>query len=96
MRYTIYHDRIKLIDSHLVPKRKMGRELTSIRNLHPTCGLWQRSDASIKSEWRAHNFAYAIGIARERTKDCDLNFALPWYAKAFYWLVGAVAWVFIK
>lgn len=96
MRYKIYPDRIKLIDSHLVCKRKMGRELTSIRNLHPTCGLWQRSDASIKSEWAAHVLAYNIGIRRDKTKDTDLEYEPKWWMSLFYFVVGGIALAVIK
>lgn len=94
MRYKIYPDRIKLIDSHFVCKRKMGRELTSIRNLHPTCGLWQRSEGSLKREWASHNLAYILGIKRNKTKDCDLDYTPKWYHNLAYGVVGTIAlWV---
>ena len=96
MKYRIFSDRVKLIDSYLVPKRKMDRELVGIRNLHPTCEVFERSFRSLKAEWLCHNAAYALGIARSKTKDADLNFYLPWIVKAAYWLVGALAWPFIK
>ena len=96
MKYRIYPDRIKLIDSHLVCKRKMGRELTSIRNLHPTCGLWQRSEGSLKREWASHNLAYILGIKRNKTKDCDLEYEQKWYLKLAYGVVGTIALCVIK
>lgn len=57
-------NRVKLIDSYLISKKKMGRELQSIRNLHPACPLWQRSDCSLKREWASHNLTYDLGIRR--------------------------------
>ena len=96
MRYKVTENYIKLIDSYLIPKRKMDRELISIRNLHPSCPVFQRSFRSLKAEWAVHDALYALGIARERTKDCDLNIGQPWYTRAAYWLFGALAWPFIK
>lgn len=96
MDVKVSEGKIKLIGSHAVPKVRFDAELKAIRERFPSHVIWQRSMASLCREWAAHNLAYALGIARDRTKDCDLNFALPWYAKAFYWLTGAVAWVFIK
>ena len=95
MKYRIYPDRIKLIDSCLVPKQMMGRELQSIRNLLPSCPIWQRSERSLRLEWAAHNAAYALRIVRERTEDVDLNFHLPWYAEVFYWVFGSMALLII-
>lgn len=94
MKYKILADRVKLMDSYLVSKKKMGRELQSIRNLHPSCGLWQRSEGSLKREWASHNLAYALGIKQEKTKDCDLNYEQNWYVKLAYGVVGTIAlWV---
>jgi len=97
MRYKIYGDRIKLIDSYLVPKAKFSRELLSIRNLHPTLPLWQmRSWRSMRCEWAAHSLLYALGIKRDKTKDVDLDFALPWYKRLAFSVVGTVALLIIK
>ena len=94
MKYRIYGDRVKLLDSYLVQKRLFQRELVAIRNLHPSCPLWNCSDGSLKREWAAHNLAYSLGIRREKTKDADLNFEQKWYVKLFYSVVGAIAlWV---
>lgn len=96
MKYRIFNDRIKLIGSHKVPKGKFGRELKGIRNLHPACPVWGRSEKSLIREWATHNLAYALGIRREKTKDCDLNYSLPWYAEVFYAIVGGIALLIIK
>ena len=94
MKYKIYGDRIKLIDSCFVPKADFDRELGRIRNLHPTCRLWFRSDANIKREWAAHNWAYSLGIKRDKTADADLDYEPKWYHKLAYGVIGTVAlWV---
>lgn len=94
MRYRILGDRVKLFDSYLIPKGKYSRELGMIRNLHPTCRLWHRSEGSIKREWASHNLAYSLGIRREKTADADLNYEQKWYVKLAYWVVGTIAlWV---
>jgi hypothetical protein len=94
MKFRIFNDRIKLLESYLVPKGKFSRELTKIRNLHPSCPIWGRSEASIKREWAAHNLAYSLGIARKKTADCDLNFEQKWIEKLAYGVVGTIAlWV---
>ena len=94
MKYKILANRVKLIDSHLVPKSKFGRELVAIRNLHPLCPIWQRSEGSIRREWATHNLLYALGIKRSKTADCDLEFEQTWYHKLAYGVIGTVAlWV---
>lgn len=96
MRYKIYGDRVKLFDSCAVSKSKFKYELDRIRILHPTCRLWHRSTGSLRREWCAHNFAYNLGIKRDKTKDCDLNYEQTWYVKLAYWIVGNISWLFIK
>lgn len=96
MKYKIYADRVKLIDSCFVHKADFDRELNKIRNLHPSCRLWFRSDANIKREWAAHVWAYSLGIRRNKTADCDLNFEPKWYNNLIYGVVGTIALVVIK
>ena len=94
MKYRIFGDRVKLIDSCFVRKGDFSRELNKIRNLHPSCRLWFRSDANIKREWAAHVLAYNLGIKREKTADCDLDYEPKWYHNFAYWVVGNIAlWV---
>ena len=96
MRYKIFTDRVKLIDSYLVPKRRFSRELIAIQNLHPDCPLWDRGEGSLRREWAAHNLAYALGINRKKTADADLNFAQKWHVKLAYGVIGAIALLVIK
>jgi hypothetical protein len=96
MRYKILGDRVKIIDSYLIPKAKYSRELSSIRALHPTCRLWHRSEGSIKREWATHTLAYSLHIRRDKTADCDLNYELRWYHNLAYAVVGTIALLVIK
>ena len=94
MKYKIYADRVKLFDSYIVPKAKFSRELCSIRNLHPSCRLWKRSDRNIIREWASHNLAYSLGINRGKTTDVDLDYEPKWYHNLLYGVVGTIAlWV---
>lgn len=96
MKYKILGNRVKLIDSHLVKKADFSLELKKIRNLHPSCPLWARSEMSIRMEWSSHNLAYLLGINRNKTKDADLNFEQKWYEKLGYFIVGSIALLVIK
>lgn len=91
MKYRIFADRVKLLDSYLVPKSRFGRELVAIRNLHPDCPLWQRTDGSLKREWAAHNLAYALGVRRSKTKDVDLEYNPKWWVSLLYIVIGGIA-----
>lgn len=96
MQYRIYGDRVKLFDSYLVPKDRFELELNVIRYNNPTCRLWKRSIGSLRREWAAHNFAYALGISRDRTESVDLDYEPRWYHKLIYGVVGTIALLFIK
>ena len=96
MKYKIYGDRIKLFDSCFIKKAKFASELDRIRNLHPTCHLWIRSVNSLRREWAVHNWAYSLGIKRDKTADVDLDFEQKWYVKLAYFLAGTVALWIIK
>lgn len=94
MKYKIYGDRIKLFDSCTIPKSKFGRELGAIRNLHPSCRIWKRSEGNIRREWASHNLAYSLGINRAKTADVDLDYEPKWYHNLAYAVVGTIAlWV---
>ena len=94
MKYKILGNRVKLFDSCEIPKAKFSRELDKIRNLHPSCRLWFRSEGNIRREWAAHNLAYSLGIKRGKTKDCDFDYEPKWYENLAYFVVGTIAlWV---
>lgn len=96
MKYKIGAVALKLIDSYLVSKKNFTKELNKIRGLHPSCPVWQRSNRSLRLEWSSHNLAYSLGIARDRTKDVDLNYEQKWYHKLAYGFVGTIALWLIK
>lgn len=95
MKYRTLSNRLKLVNSYLVPKDRFEVELNAIRYMTPDYPIWHlRSMASMRREWATHNLAYALRIKRSRTKDCDLEFKQTWYYKLAYGVVGTVAlWV---
>lgn len=96
MKYKILGSCLKLYDSYMVPKSRFSKELEKIRNLHPSCRLWSRSEASLKREWATHNLLYSLGMYRERTADCDLNYEQKWFVRLGYFIVGTFALLVIK
>lgn len=53
-------------------------------------GVFMRSNSDLFGELRLHNFLYALGIARENTRDCDLDYICDkrWYVEATSKLIG--------
>lgn len=96
MKYKILGNRVKLFDSCEIPKAKFSRELDKIRNLHPSCRLWFRSEGNIKREWAAHVLAYNLGIRRDKTESVDLEYEQKWWMSLAYFIVGNIALIFIK
>ena len=85
-----------LIDSHKVSKKKFRSELNQIHALHPKSEVWNRGYTQMCLEWACHNALYACHIARERTKDCDLNYPQNIFVRAAYTIMGCIVWLFIK
>ena len=96
MNFVVEPDRIKLLDSYQVSRWDFLHELEEVRSQTFGSDVWKRSMTSLMREWAVHNFCYALGIRRDKTKDCDLNVSLPWYASALYWVLGGIVWLFIK
>lgn len=96
MAYEVTSHNIRISDSYEVSKHGFDAILDDLKHRHPDCEVWHRSRWSLKAEWAVHNALYSLGIAREHTKDVDLNYPLPWYAILFYWLAGSFLWIFIK
>ena len=96
MQYTLTSNNIHIISSFLVKKKDFERELTAIRELHPDCGVWNRTIDSLKREWTVHNALHRLGIARKRTADTDLNWPQPWLTRALYTILGALLWPFVE
>ena len=91
MNYKVLPDRLKLLDSYLVPKARYEAELNVIRYNEPKCPVWKRSIGSMRREWAAHDLAYSLGIRRDKTADCDLNYNPKWYHNLLYGVVGTIA-----
>jgi hypothetical protein len=97
MEHKVTSTGIKLIDSWMVSKWDFLWELRAISAKEKDCDVFKnRSIRSLCREWACHNAAYAIGIKRNKTKDCDLNYPMKWYSLATYWIVGWFVWFFIK
>lgn len=94
--HTITKNNLHIPDSWIYSKHNFRDILKAIREEHPDSDVWERSDGSLCREWATHNLLYALGIARERTKDVDLNYPQKWYVRIGYGICGAIAIVFIK
>ena len=94
--YTVTQYNVHIPDSFEVSKHGFDAILDHLEMRYPDCEVWARKRWSLKAEWVTHSALYALGIARERTADVDLNAHLKWYASAAYWLIGAIVWPFIK
>ena len=94
--YEITPHNIRIPDSYEVSKHGFDAILDHLQYRYPDCEVWKRSRWSLKFELATHNALYALGIARERTKDADLDVPQSWYVRVAYNVVGAVVWVFIK
>lgn len=96
MKYRVLDNRVKLLNSYLVPKARYTTELNVVRYLEPKCPLWGRGMGSMRREWAVHNLAYSLRIKRSKTKDCDLEYKQKWYAKIGYAIIGTIALWLIK
>lgn len=94
--YEITPHNIRIPDSYEVSKHGFDAILDSLKLRHPDCEVWKRKRWSLKFEWATHNALYSLGIKREKTKDCDLDYPPPWYLCISYNIIGALVWPFIK
>ena len=80
---------VHIENSHLV---KGGSEIKeALRYIHLMDGYkelqasgYTRTAGSEYREWKAHNLHYRLGIARSRTKDCDINQNEPKWRRVIY------------
>ena len=96
IRHTITDNNLHLIDSYKVSKRDFKKELKAIHDFHPNYDVWNRGREQMCLEWATHNACYALGIKREQTKDCDLEYPQSFWVRAAYAICGCVVWIFIK
>ena len=86
---------IHIVNSWAVYKHDFRDWLEEIWLHYSDCEVFTRSFASLEREWAVHNFLYYCHIARERTKDTDLNVPQAWYVKLAYTVFGILCWPFI-
>lgn len=77
----VEQDNICIFDSYKIKTIKDMKAI--LKNLDI-----DRSLFSLINEWRSHNLIYALGLFRNRTKDVNLNYKLPWYMEIIYTLVS--------
>ncbi|MBQ0154749.1 MAG: hypothetical protein KBS70_08230 [Bacteroidales bacterium] len=90
--YTVTDDCVTIVNGWNVPKRIYDLVLDEIKMLNPDCKVWERKRASLKLEWACHSFLYQMQIARERTKDVDLDY--PNKKAWLYCICGVLCWIF--
>ena len=86
---------LTILDSYKVRKRDFKRELADIREREGELPIFRRSGFSLRMEWTVHNFLYAIGYQRQRTKDADLDNPCD-RPEWVYEVVGVLVWLWIK
>lgn len=93
---------IHIENSYKVRKKDFDKTLDGIRetaykerNESELAVFNNRSRFSMKCEWAVHNFLYSIGLWRERTKDCDIDFPCD-KPEWIYCIIGCLVWIFIK
>lgn len=90
MSNKITKNNIHIPDSYKVRNENtMKVVLLREEALHPDCEVFRhRTMDSLIREWRVHNRLYRWHILRSRTKDVDLNWPQPWWAKVGYFIFG--------
>nr|DAF63770.1 MAG TPA: hypothetical protein [Podoviridae sp. ctz6O13] len=76
------YNNTQIFDSYKVrKKRDMEEVIQKIRQASdiPALAVRRRTVKGMVHEWKAHNLLYELGIARDRTKDVDLDIGNPWY-----------------
>lgn len=94
---------IHIVDSYKISKLNFGVVLDNRESKARAEGnkdeievFDHRSRFSMKMEWTCHNALYGLGIARDRTKDVDLDYPQKWYMKVAYTVGGLLTWLFIN
>lgn len=93
--FTITDNNLHIERSYRYYKKSFRDVFDWARTENPASNVWKRSFWSLEREWATHNALYALGIARERTADVDLNYPQKWYARVGYAIVGTIVWPFI-
>lgn len=90
---TTTPDNTHIENSYLVKSRADMRDILECIEHNSLCGDAVRRIPmnTMIREWRAHNLLYALGIARKRTKDVDLN-ENKWCTRAIYFVLSLMYW----
>lgn len=93
---TIAFNNIHIEDSCNLTKKELRYIIGYLQEHYPDIPVIRhRSRYSLLTEAATHNALYALGIQRERTKDCDLDY--PCDKPAWlYCIIGTLIWPFIK
>lgn len=83
----------RLYNSYAIPKAMFPEFIAACPALDRIVEM--RGYRSVSREWACHKFLFNLGIARARTKDCDFEAPIKWYAELGYFLMGWCR-VFIK
>lgn len=82
IKFNITRDNIHIVDSYRIrgicPKRRVLMAIRA-RVDDKDNVIWKRSMASLITEWVLHNILYDLGIARDHTRDVDLD--MHWISK---------------
>lgn len=85
---------IHIHESYKVSKRSFKAVLATFTDAEAREVKAHRSTYSLCAEWACHNFLYRIGIARERTKDVDLDYPCD-KPEWLYIVLGTIVKLFI-
>lgn len=95
--YSVTENNIHIENSCDILKNNFQGVLSLIKREYPgNKVLENRSVKSMEREWCVHNWCYAHGIAKERTRSVDLNWPQRWWVKAIYAVAGTLLWPFTK
>ena len=91
--YEVTENNIHIIGGWNLPKREYDYFLNAVKAKHPDCKVFNRKRASLKLEWACHSFLYQYEIARDRTRDVDLDKDAD-HKAWLYCICGVLVWFF--
>lgn len=69
-------------------KKTIKCYLKNLRETYPEYDIFKRSDKSLMREWRAHARLYKLGLYKEHTKDCDMEYPIERKYEIIWNLIG--------
>ena len=97
MDITVTENNIHIPEGYQYGKKGFSDILYWLHELHPECKVYDhRSIRSMSYEWSTHNALYALGIARKRTADVDINWPMKKAVEILYNIIGVIVWPFIR